>query len=357
MAAKIRDQSKGLLRLVKFTKTNGQMANVNGVKVYTMDCSMETLAVQACALTGVSLGNWDGSFGALPAKQNAGMEEFNPFSGAYGGYKKLARGERQVFTTKLTFELTERGWRTEGQLPSDTPFIPDTVLPASPESATAAQSDFIEEFDSNSRGTTVGIRYVATPTGHGAAFGRTEESRIEYSFENGFPAEGTLEWRILVTNGYGYSDGVLSASKPDALVFTTVGPDTWYPGCSWLTVSKDGTVNFGMADSVGGQTPLRSLVAKDTTFRFNEWHTIGISFGSEGRSINVDGHIVAHDALSLALAVGGTPQAQNGAPTIGEMKSRFWPKHQHDSGFEGVVDTFRTSSKQANWKLCRVPGP
>ena len=217
----------------------------------------------------------------------------------------------------------------------------------------SSQSDFIEEFDSNLRGMGTGISYVTTPTGLGAAFGHTKASAIEYSFGNGFPKEGTLEWRIFVTNGFSWDRGIITDSKPDALIFTTVGPDTWYAGCSWLTVSRDGSVNFGMADSIGGQTPLRSLVARDTTFSFNEWHTIGISFGSHGRSINVDGHIVAQDELSLHLAVGGTPHAQIGTPTIGQMKSRFWPIHSHDSGFEGVVDTFRASSKQTDWKLCQ----
>ncbi len=213
--------------------------------------------------------------------------------------------------------------------------------------------NFLEEIGSGSRGKAVGISYVNTPAGRGAVFSRVDSSRIEYSFENGFPMEGTLEWRIKVNNGYGYANGVLSAPKPDALIFTTVGPDTWYPGCSWLTVNKNGTVTFNMADSVGGQTPLRSLTAMNTGFSFDEWHTIGISFGSDGRSINVDGRVVAHDRLSLPLAPGGTPTFQVGAPTIGEMLSRFWPRHQHDSGFDGVLDSFRTSSRQDDWKLCK----
>jgi hypothetical protein len=108
-----------------------------------------------------------------------------------------------------------------------------------------------------------------------------------------------------------------------------------------------------MADSVGGRTPRRSLTAKNTGFTFGGWHKVGISFGSKGRFINVDGHIVAYDQLALPLATGGTSSGQVGAPTIGEMKSRFWPAHQYDSGFEGVVDTFRASAKQGDWKICK----
>jgi hypothetical protein len=214
-------------------------------------------------------------------------------------------------------------------------------------------SGFIDEFDFRTHGKALGVEYVSLPAGRGAAFSRGNSSRIEYSFEDGFPREGTVEWRIQVRSGYSYDKGVLSTSKPDALIFTTVGPDTWYPGCAWVTVGGNGTVSFDMADSVGGRTPRRSLTARDTGFTFGAWHNVGISFGSKGRVINVDGRVVARDELSLALAVGGTPARQVGAPTIGEMKSRVWPTHQYDAGFDGVVDTFRTSGKQGDWKLCK----
>ena len=42
---------------------------------------------------------------------------------------------------------------------------------------------------------------------------------------------------------------------------------------------------------------------------------------------------------------------QNGVPTLGEMKSKCWPPHLHDTGFEGVVDEFRASKKQLDWQL------
>jgi hypothetical protein len=266
---------------------------------------------------------------------------------AYGGaalYRSLSERAAVFVPSKALISTTAIPPLTGSANPS---------VPQSPKTPQRQPSGFIEDLSSDSHGTATGIRYVSTPNGGGAAFSRTENSRIEYSFFNGFPAEGTLEWRIQVNNGYGYDKGVLSASTADALIFTTVGPDTWYPGCAWVRVSKNGTVTFGMADSVGGQMPLRALTAENTGFTFGEWHTVGISFGSNGRSINVDGRVVAHDDLALPLAPGGTPTAQVGAPTIGEMMSRFWPNHQYDSGFDGVLDSFRASSKQADWKLCK----
>ena len=106
-----------------------------------------------------------------------------------------------------------------------------------------------------------------------------------------------------------------------------------------------------MADSVGGQTPLQTLSARDTRFRFGEWHTLGISFGSQGRFISVDGRVVAHDGLSLPLTAGGDPHRQIGVPTIGEYLSRFWSNNQHENGFEGVLSRFRASSKELDWTV------
>ena len=130
MAAKIREESKGLLRLDKFTKMNGQKANINGIDVYTMECSVDVVANQACAMTGFQLGGgWDGSFGALKAqKGGAAIDAFNPFGAGYGTNKQLAGGAHMTFNLNLQFDLTERGWRTEGRLPTNVAFKPDEPL-------------------------------------------------------------------------------------------------------------------------------------------------------------------------------------------------------------------------------------
>lgn len=124
MSEKVREESKGLLRLVKFTKTNGQKSNLNGVDVYTMECSAEVAANQDCAMTGFEFGGgWNGTFGALKAQKKASsLDTFNPFGAGYGTNKQLARGAHMSFNTKLVFDLTERGWRTERRVPLDVPF-------------------------------------------------------------------------------------------------------------------------------------------------------------------------------------------------------------------------------------------
>jgi len=134
MAEKIHTESNGLLRLIKFTKINGQKSIVNGVENYTMDCTVETLAIEDCAMTGFIMGGWEGNFGTLKASKNADpLEAFFPHGAGFAGNKQLSKGNKMTFETKLIFDLTERGWRTEGRLPMDKPFVQDLKLPQLPE--------------------------------------------------------------------------------------------------------------------------------------------------------------------------------------------------------------------------------
>jgi serine/threonine protein kinase len=224
--------------------------------------------------------------------------------------------------------------------------LPNTEpIPAEP-------AAILERFDDRIAGNALGVQFIDTPTGKGALFTRNASSRIEYSFAGGFPRVGTLEWNLNITSGYSYSDFRLTTSKPDACVFTTTGPDTWWPGSTWVTVCNDGTVTFSMSDSFGGQSSLKVLTAKNTGFKFGEWHTVGISYGPRGRFICVDDRIVAQDLLTLPMAAGGNLSQQCDLPTIGEMLSRFpWPKSRYDSGFEGVLGSFRASPRQLDWEL------
>lgn len=142
LAAKVREQSKGLLRMIRFAKTNGQKATFNGVDFYIMDCSADVVANQECAMTGFQIGGgWDGSFAALPAQKNAStLDAFNPSGAAFGTNKQLGRNQQLTFTTKLEFDLTERGWRIGGTLPPNTPFVPDKA-PEPPPEVNAQQSE------------------------------------------------------------------------------------------------------------------------------------------------------------------------------------------------------------------------
>jgi predicted RNA-binding protein with RPS1 domain len=220
--------------------------------------------------------------------------------------------------------------------------IRDRVVPAS-----------LVDFNGKSAGKLNGVSFLDDGKQKGYVFRREKESRVSFSLSEGFPREGTIEFRILVRNGYGYADGALDPARKEALVFTTVGPDTWYPGAVWLTVCDNGSIKFATATGFGGERPNSDLVVNGTGFSFGEWHSIGISFGHTGRTINVDGRVVAKDDLSQALSTGGTLKGIVDQITIGEFKSSAWRNNQHDSGFEGLIERVRISKKQSDWVICK----
>lgn len=224
--------------------------------------------------------------------------------------------------------------------PSITPIIPASII--------------MEEFNGSSIGDSYGIVYTNTINGQGAVFSRVKESRIEYPFSIGFPHEGTIEYLIKVYNGYRYSDYVLNDNSDCARIFDTGSQDVWYPGAIWIDVCNDGTINLGTATTYA-QPECHNLKATGTDFTFNEWHTIGISFGSQGQYIMLDGNIVAANAsYTESLQTCGNFTSAVNVPTVGELVSCFWVNNRHDTGFEGVIDRFRVSEKQKDWYLSKT---
>jgi len=223
-------------------------------------------------------------------------------------------------------------------------FISSSITPA---------SVIMEEFNGNTIGNSYGIIYTNTINGQGAVFSRVKESRIEYPFSIGFPHEGTVEYLIKVYNGYRYSDYVLNDNSDCARIFDTGSQDVWYPGAIWIDVCDNGTINLGTA-TAWAQPECHNLKATGTDFTFNEWHTIGFSFGSQGQYIMLDGNIVAANAsYTESLQTCGNFTSAVNVPTVGELVSCFWVNNRHDAGFEGVIDRFRISEKQKDWYLSK----
>ena len=216
--------------------------------------------------------------------------------------------------------------------------------------------------DFTGSGKTAGIKHgvaLATGPNGGANFSRRRESRIVYPYTStGLPKSGTLEWAINVSGGYFYSGGKLTEHAACALIFTTDiqnGDVTW-PGSAWLYVCNNGDIRFHVAGAkyeAGGRPEYR-LEAKATAFRYDEWHRVGVSYGSQGRYIMLDGKLVASEVtMTQQLGGGGTHQASIDQPTIGESVSGFWPNNQHEGGFEGTCARFRASDAQQSWCLSR----
>jgi|GEM_PF-3052778 len=208
----------------------------------------------------------------------------------------------------------------------------------------------LDELDGSTIGNATGVTYTSTPNGQGAVFTRASESRIEYPFSLGLPHEGTIEMLIKVSKGYFYDNYILKDNQSGAFIFNTGPSDVWYLGAMWLVVDSLGGVSLSTALTANPTS--HSLSASNTTFRFNEWHIVSFSYGSQGQYLKVDGQLVAsNNNYKETLQACGSWGSIRDNPTIGKMKSVFWVNNRYDQGFEGILDRFRASSSQQDWKL------
>lgn len=234
---------------------------------------------------------------------------------------------------------------------------PNLLLDAATTPATLRpEMGFTDTFAGTSRGAEHGITFISLPFGGGAVFSRDNDSRIEYRI---LPREGTLEWWVLIRGGYHYADYKLHADDPCAMLFSSdvSGGDVTWPGATRLTLCRNGDITLDIAEKKY-DAPHQTLRAKSTAFRFDEWHSVGISFGSSGQVIELDGAPMTQDpSHRQTLGAAGTHDAPVDIPTIGQTASGYWPPHRYDGGFEGIVARFRASSNQRDWVLAKTPPP
>jgi len=208
----------------------------------------------------------------------------------------------------------------------------------------------VDELNGSTLGVSNGITYMKTPHGQGAVFSRMNESRIEYPFTKGLPHEGTIEMLIKVNKGYQYSNYSLQDNLKQAYIFSTGQSDVWNKGAMWLNVNNNGDINLTTA--LTSEPTSHTLSATATKFRFNEWHIVSFSYGSQGQFLMIDGQLVASDAsYTETLQTCGDKFGNRVNPTVGEFRSLIWENNQHENGFEGILDVLRASSIQNDWVL------
>ena len=180
-----------------------------------------------------------------------------------------------------------------------------------------------DDLSGSSIGEAHGVQWVHALENHGAVFDASTSSRIEYATQ--IPTEGTLEFWIRVNSAYQYRDGVFTGDMDSAMIFSTdvQGGDVTWPGTTKLFVSKNGDISFWMATNKYNQPPSPATEAQKTGFRFGEWHAIGVSYGSEGQFIMLDGRQgrIA-DELALKLGILVSPR------TVGT----YWPNQPDSRG-------------------------
>lgn len=104
VADTIQQQSKGLIKLVNFNKTNGQSGEVMGVKLYSMEYEGEIEFLENCY--------WGGFLGGFEAvKPQPGY--WGEFGNRMGGRTPVKKGQHEKIKGKIQFEKTEKGWRGE----------------------------------------------------------------------------------------------------------------------------------------------------------------------------------------------------------------------------------------------------
>jgi hypothetical protein len=202
-------------------------------------------------------------------------------------------------------------------------------------------------------GTTTALAYGITYNG-GAIFNRREESRIEY--RTGVPPQGTLEWLLKVDNGYRFDNFVLHPQESCAQVFATdvQGGDVAWPGAARVIVCNNGRITLDMAQAKYNDMPHQVLAIATSQFHFGEWHALGITYGSQGQAIMLDGHMLGTTpGNKQTLGAAGTHEGPADVPTIGEAVSHFWQHRQYSGGFDGAVSRFRASPNQMDWVLAK----
>jgi hypothetical protein len=105
---KINEESKGRIKLVSFSKTNGQEAAPMGVPSYKLEYEAEIEFLDDCRWgTKNDLdGGWRGDFSVFPAEEGPGY-----FGGLHPPFRKATKGSQTKVTGAVMFQKTEAGWR------------------------------------------------------------------------------------------------------------------------------------------------------------------------------------------------------------------------------------------------------
>lgn len=206
----------------------------------------------------------------------------------------------------------------------------------------------IDTMEDTCYGTLHNVEYTNGKDGRCILLKREKEGAINYPLVS----EGTIRFSIKVLSGYRIHNKQADISLQKASVYTTVGYDSWYPGAMSLYLESNGDISFMTATSYRKNNgEMQMLIAAKSDFRFNQWHDVGISFGSEGQQIYLDGNVLTTDEnYKQPLAVGGDIVKPCDRPTFGYFHSCCRDSADSwDIGFEGFIDNVKISRKQSDW--------
>jgi hypothetical protein len=105
---RIERQSKGRIMLVSFQKTNGQMGEIFGVKVYQLSYKGEIEFLEECFwVKGMDAA---AGLGPVSFRTVTRQEGLRNRLGALDNRRLMQKGARSEISGQITFEKTEKGW-------------------------------------------------------------------------------------------------------------------------------------------------------------------------------------------------------------------------------------------------------
>jgi len=109
----INQDSQGRIKLVEFRKTNGQLAEVNAVKVYSLEFEAEIEFTGDCKwITGLGGSEMGFRTSQLPNKSLGALAQFAADDGMPGTIVK--QGQQVKISGVIRFEKKENGWSVDG---------------------------------------------------------------------------------------------------------------------------------------------------------------------------------------------------------------------------------------------------
>lgn len=106
--SRIERQSKGRIRLVSLQKTNGQMGEIFGVKVYQLSYKGEIEFLEECFwVKGMDAA---AGLGPVSFRTVTRQEGLRDRLGALDNRRLMQKGARSEISGEITFEKTEKGW-------------------------------------------------------------------------------------------------------------------------------------------------------------------------------------------------------------------------------------------------------
>lgn len=168
----------------------------------------------------------------------------------------------------------------------------------------------------------------------------TQNTSVEYPIANWIPKQGTIELLLKVNNG-STSNGT---STSVATIFA-LGNNS-LTNSNFLSVYSNGKISLRRYQSPS----FTDITANSTSFTFNNWHVVSISYGNQGTKIAVNGVVYATNS-----AVNYEMIANSFNFILGHIKYNDYTNLWY--GFEGLVDKIRFSYAQNDFQLSVPTAP